>query len=193
MAWTRPIPPFAGPPGLALLAIALLVAGCAPAASSKQKVTLRNGETYQVDTVRGLPVRFASDQIRVNDVGITALLKPDSPDAPPWVWVFTAELRDKGRFGVTVTTALDKTASTSFEVVGPGRIGRQFFPQADYPLVWQDIDQPGTHWFPFHFVFVEKESGKRFELTQWAQIDDGTMSELRALIEKARKEAPTKP
>ncbi len=186
---------FAGPLGRGLFAaaIAVLITGCAPTMSPKQRVTLRTGETYEVDTVRGLPARFASEQIRVNDLGMTALLKPDAPDTPPWVWILTAELRDKGRFDVTVTTPLDKAASTTFEAAGPSRIARRFFPQADYPSIWQGIDQPGTHWFPFHFVFVEKESGRRLEFTQWAQIDDRTMAEMRALIEKARREAPRRP
>ena len=195
MTSAMPAQPFVDYRARTLLAfsVVILLIGCAPTVSPKQKVTLRDGETYEVETVRGLPVRFANDQIRVNDLGITALMKLDQPDAPPWVWILTAELRDKGRFGVTVTTPLDKTASTTFEAVGPGRIARRFFSQADHPLMWQGIDQPGTHWFPFHFVFVKKDSGQRFEFTQWTQIDDRTMSEMRALIEKARKEAPRRP
>lgn len=163
---------------------------CAPTVSSTQKVTLRTGETYDVETVRGLPVGFASEQIRVQDLGGTALMKADQFDAPPWAWILVAELRAKGRFDVTVTTPLDRSASTSFEISGPGRIAPQFFPQAEYPLMWQGIDQPGTHWFPFHFVFQEKSSGRRFEFTQWAQIDDRTVNETRELIEKAKQGTP---
>ncbi len=86
----------------------------------------------------------------------------------------------KGQFAVTVTTPLDKSASATFEVAGPGEIDLSFFPQEKYPLIWEGIDQPGVHWFPFHFVFEEKQSKERFEFTQWLQIDSITMEQERA-------------
>ena len=54
--------------------------------------------------------------------------------------------------------------------------------------MWQGIDQPGTHWFPFHFVFHEKLSGRRFEFTEWMPIDDRAVNETRELIEKLKQE-----
>lgn len=170
-----------------MFSVLILMVSCASMALA-ENVTLKDGKTYEVQTVRGLPVQFFNDQIRVRDLGITARFRAEQADAPPYVWILVAELTEQGRFAVTVTTPLDRAASATFEVNGPSKIAREFFPQADYPLVWEGIDQPGVHWFPFHFVFEEKESKKRFEFTQWSQIDDRMWNEMRALVEKARQE-----
>jgi hypothetical protein len=73
-------------------------------------------------------------------------------------------------------------------VQGPGPIRQPFFPQADVPSVWEGIDEPGIHWFPFHFVFEDTELQKRFEFTQWAQMDDRTWKEVRTQVEKAQQQ-----
>ena len=58
-----------------------------------------------METVGGRPVRFANEQIMVQDLKITAaLMKPDQFEAP-WAWTLVAELRAKGRFDVTVNDA----------------------------------------------------------------------------------------
>ena len=163
----------------------VLMASYASAATTL--VTLNDGKTYEVHTVRGLPSRFANDQIRVHDLGITARFAPNHADAPPYVRVLVADLIAAGQFTVTITTPVDSSASATLEATGPGKIMLQFFPQAEYPRVWEGIDQKGVHWFPFHFVFEEKQSKQRFEFTQWAQIDDRTWKEVRELTEKARQ------
>jgi hypothetical protein len=147
------------------------------------RVTLKDGKTYEIETVRGLPVRFSNDQIRVQDLGITAIFVPlDRADAPPFVWAFTADLIAIGLFEVTVTTPLDSSASVTRTVKGPDRIRLDFFPQDVYPLIWEGIDQPGVHWFPFHFVFEERQSKKRFEFTQWSQMDYESLKQQRELM-----------
>lgn len=150
-------------------------------------VTLNDGKTYEVATVRGLPSRFANDQISVIDLGITARFAPDHADAPPYVRLLVADLIAAGQFAVTITTPLDSSASATLEATGPGKITLQFFPQADYPRVWEGIDQPGVHWFPFHFVFEEKQAKQRFEFTQWAQLDDRTWKEVQDLTEQGKQ------
>jgi hypothetical protein len=64
----------------------------------------------------------------------------------------------------------------------------RFFPQADYPRIWEEMDQPGVHWFPFHFVFEEKQSKNRFEFTQWAQMDYETWKQMLDLNEKMKRD-----
>jgi len=157
------------------------------AATAPTRVTLKDGRTYEVETVRGLPVGFANDQIRVLDLGITARSTPGNADVPPFVRVLVAELIAGGQFAVTVTTPLDSSASATLEATGPGRIMLRFFPQADYPRIWEGMDQPGIHWFPFHFAFEEKQSKKRFEFTQWAQMDYSTWKEMRELNEQMKE------
>ncbi len=164
----------------------LLISGW-PEESEKEKITLKNGETYEIETVRGLPTRFQSDQIKVRLLGVTALFIPDKMDAPPFVWTLVAELKTKDQFTVTVNTPLDKTATTTLEASGPGVVRLRFFPQADYPVIWEGIDQPGVHFFPFHFVFNGKETQQRFEFTQWAQMDDRTWKEASEHIEKVKQ------
>jgi len=119
----------------------------------------------------------------VLDLGITAHFIPGKADASPFVRVLVANLLVEGQFEVTVTTPLDRSASAILKATGPGRITLQFFPQADYPLVWEGIDQPGVHWFPFHFRFEEKQSGFYFNVIQWAQMDDRTWKEQSELVE----------
>lgn len=189
------------------LSTVIFMTGCA--STGPTKVTLRDGKTYEIETARGLPVRFANDRIRVQDLGITARFKRDKPDAASFVRVLVAELTTRGRFAVTITTPLDSSASATLEATGPGRIVLHFFPQADYPLIWEGIDRPGVHWFPFHFVFEEKQSKygagehtwfawadksgpKRFEFTQWAQMDDRTWKEARELVEELKRKIPSK-
>lgn len=170
-----------------ILSVLVFTMGCASIALA-EKVTLKDGKTYEVETVRGLPVGFANDQIRVRDIGITARFTIEEADAPPYIWSLLAELTEQGRFAVVVTTPLDETASATFEVKGPGKIDAGFLPQSQFPKVWEGIDQPGVHWFPFHFVFEERESKKRFEFTQWAQIDDRTWRETRSQVERLKQE-----
>ena len=157
-------------------------------AEAQTTVTLRDGKTYRVETANGLPVRFANDQIRVRDLGITARFLPDKPDATPYVRILVAELLARGQFSVTVTSPLDSTAIATLGATGPGRIMLRFFPQVDYPLIWEGIDAPGVHWTPFHFVFEDSEAEKRFEFTQWAQIDDATWKQTQEMVKKAKKE-----
>lgn len=185
---TSPVSKFAGKKLCkgAVLVAALWVASAELAAQTT--VTLRDGKTYQVETVRGLPVRFANDQIRVQDLGITARFVPGKPDVSPYVRVLVAELLARGHFIVTVTSPLDSAATATLGATGPGKIMLRFFPQADYPRIWEGIDAPGVHWFPFHFVFQEKQSENRFEFTQWAQIDDQTWKQTQEMIEKVMQQ-----
>jgi len=164
---------------------AMLMVNCASADTTE--VTLKDGKTYEVETVDGLPVRFFNDQIKVNDLGLTARFNPEQIDAPPFVRVLVAKLLARGQFKVTVTTPLDSSASETFEVAGPGKIVLRFFPQADFPLVWEGIDQPGVHWFPFHFLFEEAQSKMSFEFVQWAQMDDRTWKDASEQIEKVKQ------
>jgi len=45
-------------------------------------VTLKDGKEYKVETVRGLPVPFRNDYIKVHDLGISVSLNLDNLDAP---------------------------------------------------------------------------------------------------------------
>jgi len=127
-------------------------------------------------------------EIRVQDLGITARFIPGKPEASPYVRVLIAELLAKGQFTATVTSPLDSTATATLGATGPGKIMLRFFPQSDYPLIWEGIDAPGVHWFPFHFVFEDKQSGSRFEFTQWAQIDEQTWKQTQEMVEKAKQQ-----
>lgn len=164
----------------------VLMVGCASTAPTR--VTLKDGKTYEVETVRGLPVGFANDQIRVQDLGVTASFTPGKAGATPYIRVLVADLIATGQFEVTVTTPLDSSASAILTATGPSRIMLRFFPQADYPRIWEGIDQPGVHWFPFHFVFEEKQSKKRFEFTQWAQEDYESWKQMLDLNEKMKRD-----
>ena len=162
------------------------IAGCITLGPTTQKVTLKNGETYTIQTFRDLPLGFQNDQIKVRDLGVTAMMSTSSSaESPPYVWYLSAELKARGHFTVTVRTPLDKTASTTLDASGPGTISLHFFPKADYPTVWEGIDQPGTHFFPFQFVFEENETKTRFEFTQWAKYDERDWKEMRDQIEWA--------
>lgn len=153
-----------------------------------ERVTLRDGKIYEVEAANGVAIPFASDEIMVLDIGNTLSLDPKQPNAQPWIWGFLAKLKEPGRFAVTVTSPLDDSASATFEVNGPGPIELHFFPKTDYPLVWEGIDQDGSHWFPFRFVFKEIESKKRFEFTQWSQMEGFVWKAMQAHIEKWKRQ-----
>ena len=147
-------------------------------------VTLKDGQEYEVETVNGLPKPFTNESIRVHDLGVSIRINVKNLDAPPYVRVLKAELLTEGEYTVTVTTPLDKAAVARFEATGPGKFVLNFFPKADYPRVWEGMDQPGVHWFPFHFLFEDNHSEKRFQFTQWAQMDHQTWKPISERIEK---------
>lgn len=166
------------------LLVAIFVSGAPAAAGQSQKVTLKNGKVYQVPVQRGLPVPFDGPDVRIIDLGWTAKIK-EGADAIPWVWRLTGELKVPGHFVVTVTSHMDETVSTTFECDGPGKIDARFFPQAEFPSVWDGFGERGTHWFPFEFAFEDSTSGKAFQAMQWAQVDYRTYTQSRELFEKA--------
>ena len=171
--------------GVGVLIVAS-VAGCLTLGPTTQNVTLKNGETYTIETFRGLPTGFQNGQIKVRDLGVTAVFT-SSAESPPFVWYLSAELKARGHFTVFVSTPLDKTASATFDASGPDTLSLRFFPKADYPMIWEGIDKPGTHYFPFHFVFEEKETKARFEFTQWSKYDDRDWEESRKQFEWAKQ------
>ena len=179
---------FGGINGRTIVAVCAVVLMASCASTAPTRVTLKDGRSYEVETVRGLPVRFANDQIRVQDLGAAASFTPGKADATRYIRVLVADLIATGQFEVTVTTPLDSSASATLKATGPGRIMLRFFPQADYPRIWEGMDQPGIHWFPFRFVFEEKQSKKRFEFTQWAQMDYETWKQMLELNEKMKRD-----
>ncbi len=179
---------FGGINGRTIVAVCAVVLMASCASTTPTRVTLKDGRSYEVETVRGLPVRFANDQIRVQDLGAAASFTPGKADATQYIRVLVADLIATGQFEVTVTTPLDSSASATLKATGPGRIMLRFFPQADYPRIWEGMDQPGIHWFPFRFVFEEKQSKKRFEFTQWAQMDYETWKQMLELNEKMKRD-----
>lgn len=160
------------------------LAGVQVALAETTLVTLKNGQEFKVETVDGLPKPFRNDSIRVQDLGVAVRINVKNLDAPPYVRVLKAELLTQGEFSVTVTTPLDHKAVARFEASGPGEFVQNFFPKADYPRVWEGFDQPGIHWFPFHFRFEDNHSEKQFEFTQWAQMDYKTWKPISERIEK---------
>ncbi len=179
---------FGGINGRTIVAVCAVVLMASCASTTPTRVTLKDGRSYEVETVRDLPVRFANDQIRVQDLGAAASFTPGKADATQYIRVLVADLIATGQFEVTVTTPLDSSASATLKATGPGRIMLRFFPQADYPRIWEGMDQPGIHWFPFRFVFEEKQSKKRFEFTQWAQMDYETWKQMLELNEKMKRD-----
>ena len=147
-------------------------------------VTLKDGREYEVETANGLPDPFRNESIRVHDLGVSVRINVKNLDAPPYVRVLKAELLTEGEFTVTVTTPLDSAAVARLEAKGPGKFVLNFFPKADYPRVWEGIDQPGVHWFPYHFLFEDNHSEKRFEFMQWAQMDYKTWKPVSERIDK---------
>jgi len=170
-----------------------IIAACAfifmasSASAGWTKVTLKDGKTYKVKTVRGLPAGFSNDQIKVHDIGGTAHVTAET-NALSFEWYLVAKLLATGQFTVTINTLLDSSASATLEATGPGTIKLNFFPQTGYPKIWEGIDRPGVHWFPFHFVFEEKQSKDRFEFTQWAQFDHQHWKAIHEFWEKKKQE-----
>lgn len=191
------------------------------AASEKEKVTLENGKTYEVETDKGYPLNFKSKQIEVMDVGFTArmdLTTKTQPDDATKAgsgannplaeaqgeYYIAAKVKEKGTFTVTVTSLADESASTTFTCRGPGKIANKFFDSGKYPALWKWMDQAGNSgkpsWSGFRFSFENQSSGENFEFTQWALFTaadiDGFRKQvkmLRALVaEEMAKESKDK-
>ncbi len=185
---------------LGLLVVVNFTTIAGTSSSETKTITLKNGKTFEVETKRGMPLPYSSREIKMltlDALSVTPVLpcgnEGQEVKIPPRFWALTAELKEKGSFTVTVTTPIDENISTTFEVKGSGKISQTFFPQGDYPTIWEGIEDPGTHWFPFHFSFEEKASKKRFEFTQWTQLDSTTQEQLRTMIQKMMREHCTKP
>ncbi len=182
--------------GIAISAACLVLGSPEDPQAQVRQVVLPNGRTFEVETAGGLPVRFISDDIEIVDVEM-AVWKPtvagvfqpcDPREEPSFTWVAQARVKASGKFRVTITTPLDESASTDFEVKGPGALRRPFFPQSEFPTIWAGAQSADTAWFPFQFVFVDNKSGKRFEFTQWAELDQRTLADTRQTLERVRKE-----
>jgi hypothetical protein len=153
----------------------------APPATSAT-VKLKNGKTYEVRTAKdGFPLNFESNQIKILDMGFAGR---QSSDKIEFLWSLRAEVREKGDFVVTVTTPLDEKISTAFECKGGSEISQTFLGSVEYPSLWAWIEEPGPAWIPFVFSFEDKDSGKKFEVTQWAKFDPVEMREMMKKMEK---------
>lgn len=138
--------------------------------AATEQVTLKNGATYKVKVKNGVPVAAKSRQVKMEFLGARVRTSPGS-EAAEWEWVWSAKLRKKGTYTVTVTTLIDEAVSTSFEKSGPGTISQQFFNSQQYPTLWTWLDEPGTTWIPFTFSFDDLDSDRAFEITQWQRFD----------------------
>ncbi len=134
-------------------------------------VTLKNGTTYEVKTDRrGEPVGAENRQVEILFLGASTSRSPSS-DTPAYEWTWQLRLKRKRTFSLTVTTPIDETVSTSFEVVGRGVATGSFFNSDEYPTLWAWLSEPETTWVPFVFSFEDTQSNNTFELTQWLRFD----------------------
>jgi hypothetical protein len=163
-----------------------------PAALLAQTSTVTlNGKTYEVETDRaGYPVRVSSPDVEIQALGAISGT-PETPDSMAWLW--RGAVRREGSFSVTVTTPLDETVSTSFEVNGREPASRFLFESATYPTVWAWIDAEGTSWFPLVFTFKNQVSSDTFEVTQWMRFDDDSKVAFKALLAAESFVAQTTP
>lgn len=143
-----------------------------------ERVTLRDGKTYEVQIGNGLPLPFKNELIEVTNMG------PLFSQAGQHRWAFQAQLHEPGDFVVTVTTPIDSSASARFDCAGPGKIVETFFESKRYPGVWEWFGEPGTSWVPFVFSFREKNSGKEFEVMQWTAFDDQAKANVRRVLDQ---------
>lgn len=197
----------------AICLLLLLVANVPTnAASDKERITLENGKTYEVETNKGYPLNFKSKQIEVMDVGLSARLdltpKAQSADATKsgisvtpsaannplaeaqFEYYIAAKVKEKGTFAVTVISFIDESASTTFECRGPGKIFNKFFDSGKYPALWAWVDRTvssgKSSWVPFQFFFEDKGSGQKFELTQWVLFSSTTIDQGREQVKMLR-------
>src|SRR5262245_27810500 len=95
-----------------------------------ETVTL-NGATYDVETKEGLPLLATSADVAILYFGPAAKLVAGGPNTMHWFW--RADVKRSGSFKVTVTTPLDATASTTFDVAAPGEASGEIFDSGRYP------------------------------------------------------------
>jgi hypothetical protein len=175
--------------GLSLLAI------CSSPAWGSEKVTLKNGKVFTVDTSsNGMPMAAKSDKTSgVVIAPIVAPAKQMTLSKPihgkvAILWMFTGNLTATGNYKVAVSSPVDESISGSFDAKGPGKFYFQGLERGESPAAWAWIEEPGDSWIALTLTFTDESSKQSFQLTQWHRFGSNQKAAVKSMIRKLEAE-----
>ena len=174
--------------GLALMAI------CSSPAWGDEKVTLKNGKVFAVETKNGMPMAAKSEKTSgITIAPIVAPAKELTLSKPiqgkvACLWMFTGKLTATGNYKVAVSSPLDDSISGSFDAKGPGQFYFQGVEQSEAPAAWAWVDEPGDSWIALTLTFTEEISKQSFQLTQWHKFGTNQKAAVKGMIRKLERE-----
>ena len=159
-----------------------------------EKVTLKNGKVFTVETTNGMPMTVKSDKTSgITIAPIVASAKELTLSKPiqgkvACLWIFTGKLTAAGDYKVAVSSPADESISSSFNAKGPGQFYFQGVERNEAPAVWAWVDEPGDSWIALTLTFTEEVSKQSFQLTQWHKFGTKQKATVKAMIRKLEAE-----
>ena len=164
---------------LLLCALALFTAFL----QANEKITLKNGKVYTVETKNGMPQ--AIDDANFKTIGIgPAFMKDPKTGSITTFWVFNGTIKQSGDYTLVITSPIDESIRTELEVKGPGKVYHQGLSKIDAPTAWTWLQDAGDSWVPFILTFKHADQAKSFEITQWSKFDTKTKEMIFGVLKK---------
>jgi hypothetical protein len=159
-----------------------------------EKVTLKNGKVFTVETKNGMPLAAKSDKI--NRITIAPIVAPAKeltlskpiPGKVACLWMFTGELVVPGNYKISISSPLDESISGSFNAKGPGQFYFQGVEKGETPAVWAWVDELGDSWVALTLTFTEEVSKQTFQITQWHRFGTNQKAAVKDMIRKLEAE-----
>ncbi len=159
-----------------------------------EKVTLKNGKVFTVETKNGMPMVAMSDKTSgITIAPIVAPTKELTLSRPiqgkvACLWMFTGKLTVAGNYKVTVSSPLDDSIAGSFDAKGPGQFYFQGVERSEAPAAWAWVDESGDSWIALTLTFTEEGSKQTFQLTQWHKFGTNQKTAVKGMIRKLEAE-----
>jgi len=159
-----------------------------------EKVTLKNGKVFTVETKNGMPMVAKSD--KTSGITIAPIVAPAKEltlskpiqEKVACLWMFTGKLTAAGNYKVSVSSPLDESISGSFDAKGPGQFYFQGVEKSEAPAAWAWVDEPGDSWIALTLTFTEEVSKQTVQLTQWHKFGTNQKAAVKGLIRKLEAE-----
>jgi len=163
-----------------------LIALYSPALFAGEKVVLKNGQTYEVETKNGMPQPIETAQIRIKGIG--PMFGPYKQTGIAQLhWLITANIKTQEVYKLLITTPIDPSIRKIFRVQGPCEIQQPLFSESETPAAWTWLKEPGDTWFPFELSFQANDPKDSFQITQWAKFDSNSKTALIRIFEAMSK------
>ena len=163
---------------------------CSSPVWGDEKITLKNGKVFTVETKNGMPMSVKTD--KTSGIIFAPIIAPSKEltlskpiqGKVACLWMFTGKLTASGNYKVVVSSPLDESISGSFNAKGPGQFYFQGVEKSETPAAWSWINESGDSWIAFTLTFTEETSKQSFEFTQWLKFSANQKTTVNAMIRK---------